>query len=78
MLQFQEQLRLAQNYIIRLFSRFSIQKPPFMEARMFNPLEGEPLTVLAMPNIILAEHVFDVNDSVYYIVYTYAQYCILY
>ncbi len=45
---------------------------------MFNPLEGEPLTVLVMPNITVTEHMFDANDLGYCIVYTYALYCILY
>ena len=33
-----------------------------MEVRMIHPLKGEPLTVLVMPNIIVSEHMFDVND----------------
>ena len=45
---------------------------------MFHPLKGEPLTVLVMPNIIVSERMFDVNDSGHCIAYTYALYCILY
>ena len=29
---------------------------------MIHPLKGEPLTVLVMPNIIVSEHMFDVNE----------------
>ncbi len=45
---------------------------------MIHPLKGEPLTVLVMPNIIVSEHMFEVNDLGYCIVYTCALYCILY
>ena len=75
MLQFQGQLELAQNYLIEPFVRFSIPITSFkMEVRMIHPLKGEPLTVLVMPNIIVSEHVFDVNDLGYY----YVLYCILF
>ena len=50
------------NYSIKPFSRFSTRKPPFMEVRMNHPLEGEPLTVLVMPKLIVLERMFGVND----------------
>ena len=49
-----------------------------MEVRMNHPLEGEPLTVLVMPNITVTEHMFDDNDLGYCIVYTYALYIVLF
>ena len=49
-----------------------------MEVRIIHPLKGEPLTVLVMPNIIVSERMFGVNDTGRCIVYTCTLYCILY
>ena len=32
---------------------------------MKHPLKGEPLTVLVMPKIIIAEHMFEANDCMF-------------
>ena len=49
------------NYSIEPFFRFLMPTPPLVGVRMFDPLKGEPHTVLVMPKFIVAERMFDVK-----------------